>query len=161
MTSGTAARDQGPGTGAAPHSAGTLVLSQATIRWQVMAHYRNVIRAARDSGVARSVAGSGLDADPPRRSATRSATGTPSSRSPRAGARLDRQGIDLQRVLPRICWPAPAPAASFGYPPPMAGYRWSPALTSNYAWRRSWRGRGRCRTSRCTSTWWACRGRMS
>ena len=29
-----------------------------------MAHYRNVIRAARDSGVARSVAGSGLDADP-------------------------------------------------------------------------------------------------
>jgi NAD(P)H dehydrogenase (quinone) len=29
-----------------------------------MAHYRNVIRAARDNGVARSVAGSGLDADP-------------------------------------------------------------------------------------------------
>jgi hypothetical protein len=31
---------------------------------EVMAHDRNVIRAARDSGVARSVAGSGLDADP-------------------------------------------------------------------------------------------------
>jgi uncharacterized protein YbjT (DUF2867 family) len=29
-----------------------------------MAHYRNVIRAACDSGVARSVALSGLDADP-------------------------------------------------------------------------------------------------
>jgi NAD(P)H dehydrogenase (quinone) len=29
-----------------------------------MAHYGNVIRAARDSGVACSVAGSGLDADP-------------------------------------------------------------------------------------------------
>ena len=36
MTSGTAARDQGPGTGAAPRSAGTLVLSQATIRWKSM-----------------------------------------------------------------------------------------------------------------------------
>jgi uncharacterized protein YbjT (DUF2867 family) len=31
---------------------------------EVMVHYRNVIRAARDSGVARSVALSGLDADP-------------------------------------------------------------------------------------------------
>ena len=34
MTSGTAARDQDPGTGAAPRSAGTLVLSPATVRWQ-------------------------------------------------------------------------------------------------------------------------------
>jgi hypothetical protein len=34
MTSGTAARDQGPGTGAAPRSADTLVLSLATVRWQ-------------------------------------------------------------------------------------------------------------------------------
>jgi hypothetical protein len=41
----------------------------------------------------------------PRRSGTRSATGTPGGRSPRAGAGLDRQGIDLQRVLPRIARP--------------------------------------------------------
>jgi NAD(P)H dehydrogenase (quinone) len=78
MTSGTAARDQGPGTGAAPRSAGTLVFvsSDGPVA-EVMAYYRNVIRAARDSAVARVVALSGLDADPPRRSATRSATGTP------------------------------------------------------------------------------------
>jgi uncharacterized protein YbjT (DUF2867 family) len=31
---------------------------------EVMVHHRNVIRAARDSGVARNVALSGLDADP-------------------------------------------------------------------------------------------------
>jgi hypothetical protein len=55
----------GPGTGAAPHSAGTLVFvsSDGPVA-EVMAHYRNVIRAARDSGVARNVALSGLDADP-------------------------------------------------------------------------------------------------
>jgi NAD(P)H dehydrogenase (quinone) len=65
MTSGTAARDQGPGTGAAPHSAGTLVFvsSDGPVA-EVMVHYRNVIRAAGDSGVARNVALSGLDADP-------------------------------------------------------------------------------------------------
>jgi len=65
MTSGTAARDQGPGTGAAPRSADTLVFvsSDGPVA-EVMVHYRNVIRAARDSGVARSVALSGLDADP-------------------------------------------------------------------------------------------------
>jgi uncharacterized protein YbjT (DUF2867 family) len=65
MTSGTAARDQGPGTGAAPHSAGTLVFvsSNGPVA-EVMVHYRHVIRAARDSGVARNVALSGLDADP-------------------------------------------------------------------------------------------------
>jgi NAD(P)H dehydrogenase (quinone) len=65
MTSGTAARDQGPGTGAAPRSAGTLVFvsSDGPVA-EIMAHYRNVIRAARDSGVARNVALSGLDADP-------------------------------------------------------------------------------------------------
>jgi uncharacterized protein YbjT (DUF2867 family) len=65
MTSGTAARDQGPGTEAAPRSADTLVLvSSDDPVAEVMAHCRNVIRAARDSGVARSVALSGLDADP-------------------------------------------------------------------------------------------------
>jgi NAD(P)H dehydrogenase (quinone) len=65
MTSGTAARDQGPGTGAAPRSADTLVFvsSDGPVA-ELMVHYRNVIRAARDSGVARSVALSGLDADP-------------------------------------------------------------------------------------------------
>ena len=65
MTSGTAARDQGPGTGASPHSADTLVLvsSDGPVA-EDMVHYRNVIRAARDSGVARNVAPSCLDADP-------------------------------------------------------------------------------------------------
>ena len=65
MTSGTAAQDHGPETGAAPRSAGTLVFvsSDGPVA-EVMVHYRNVIRAARDSGVARSVALSGLDADP-------------------------------------------------------------------------------------------------
>jgi NAD(P)H dehydrogenase (quinone) len=55
----------GPGTGAAPHSAGTLVFvsSDGPVA-EVMVHYRNVIRAAGDSGVARSVALSRLDADP-------------------------------------------------------------------------------------------------
>jgi hypothetical protein len=108
-----------------------------------MAHYRNVIRAARDSGVARSVAGSGLDADPSRRSATRTATGTSSSRSPRAGARSRSPGHRSTASSSSDCWPAPAPAASSGYPPPIAGYRWSPALTSRDAWRLSWPGRGR------------------
>jgi NAD(P)H dehydrogenase (quinone) len=65
MTSGTAARDQGPGTGAAPHSADTLVfVSRHGPVAEVMVHHRNVIGAARDSGVARNVALSGLDADP-------------------------------------------------------------------------------------------------
>ena len=52
MTSGTAARDLGPGTGAAPRSAGTLVFvsSDGPVA-EVMVHYRNVIRAARDSGL--------------------------------------------------------------------------------------------------------------
>jgi NAD(P)H dehydrogenase (quinone) len=65
MTSGTAARTSRPGTGAAPHSADTLVFvsSDGPVA-EVMAHYRNVIRAARDSGVARNVALSGLDVDP-------------------------------------------------------------------------------------------------
>ena len=65
MTSGTPARDLGPGTGAAPRSAGTLVFfsSDGPVA-EVMVHYRHVIRAARDSGVARNVALSGLDADP-------------------------------------------------------------------------------------------------
>ena len=53
---------------------------------QVMVHHHNVIRAARASGVAQIVALSSLDADPARRSATRSATGTPSGCSPRASA---------------------------------------------------------------------------
>ena len=53
MTSGTAARDQGPGTGAAPHSADPLVFVSDRPVAEVMVHYRNVIRAARDSGVAR------------------------------------------------------------------------------------------------------------
>jgi hypothetical protein len=55
----------GPGTGAAPRSVGTLVFvsSDGPVA-EVMVHYRNVIRAAGDSGVARSVALSGLDADP-------------------------------------------------------------------------------------------------
>ena len=65
MTSGTAAQDQGPGTGAAPRSADTLVFvsSDGPVA-EVTAHYRNRIRTARDSGVARNVALSGLDADP-------------------------------------------------------------------------------------------------
>jgi hypothetical protein len=52
VTSGTAARDLGPGTGAAPRSAGTLVFvsSDGPVA-EVMVHYRNVIRAARDSGL--------------------------------------------------------------------------------------------------------------
>ena len=54
MTSGTASRDQGPGTGAAPHSADTLVfVCSDRPAAEVMVHYRNVIRAARESGVAR------------------------------------------------------------------------------------------------------------
>jgi NAD(P)H dehydrogenase (quinone) len=63
MTPGTAARDQGSETPAAPRSAGTLVFvsSDGPVA-EVMAHHRNVIRAARDSGVARNVALSGLDA---------------------------------------------------------------------------------------------------
>jgi len=129
----------GPGTGAAPRSAGTLVFvsSDGPVA-EVMVHYRNVIRAARDSGVARSVALSGLDADPPRRSATRSTTGTPSSRSPRAGARSRSPGPRSTASASPDSWPAPAPAARMGCPPPMAGYRWSAALTSRGAWRRSW-----------------------
>jgi hypothetical protein len=65
MTSGTAARDQDPGTGAAPRSADTLVFvsSDGPVA-ELTVHHRNVIRAGRDSGVARSVALSGLDADP-------------------------------------------------------------------------------------------------
>jgi hypothetical protein len=52
MTSGTAAQDQGPGTGAAPRSADTLVFvsSDGPVA-EVMVHYRNAIRAARDSGL--------------------------------------------------------------------------------------------------------------
>jgi hypothetical protein len=52
MTSGTAAQDQGPVTGAAPRSADTLVFvsSDGPVA-EVMVHYRNVIRAARDSGL--------------------------------------------------------------------------------------------------------------
>ena len=65
MTSGTAAQDQSSGTGAAPRSADTLVFvsSDGPVA-EVMVHYRHVIRAARDSGVARNVALSGLGADP-------------------------------------------------------------------------------------------------
>jgi hypothetical protein len=52
MTSGTAAKDQGPETGAAPRSADTLVFvsSDGPVA-EVMMHNRNVIRAARDSGL--------------------------------------------------------------------------------------------------------------
>ncbi len=51
--------------GAALRGADTLVFvsSDGPVA-EVMVHYRNVIRAARDSGVARNVALSGLDADP-------------------------------------------------------------------------------------------------
>jgi hypothetical protein len=52
MTSGAAAQDQGPETGAAPRSGDTLVFvsSDGPVA-EVMVHYRNVIRAARDSGL--------------------------------------------------------------------------------------------------------------
>ena len=84
-----------------------------------MVDYRNVIRAARDSGVARSVAGSGPDAGPLLAVLPRGQL-----RVHRAAARrelvpgLDRQGIDLQRLLPRIAGPLPhqrpEPAAADG-----------------------------------------------
>jgi NAD(P)H dehydrogenase (quinone) len=65
MASGTSCPGPGPRTGAAPHSAETLVFvsSDGPVA-EVMVHHRNVIRAARDSGVARSGALSGRDADP-------------------------------------------------------------------------------------------------
>jgi NAD(P)H-binding len=104
---------------------------------QVMAHHHTVIRAARASGVAHIAALSGLDADPARRSATRSATGTPSGCSPGAGAWSRSPGHRPAASSSPGSWPAPAPAARSGSPPPAAGYRWSPALTSRGAWRPS------------------------
>jgi hypothetical protein len=52
MTSGAAAQDQGPETGAAPRSGDTLVFvsSDGPVA-EVMVNYRNVICAARDSGL--------------------------------------------------------------------------------------------------------------
>jgi hypothetical protein len=121
MTSGTAARDQCPGTGAAPHSADTLVFasSDGPVA-EVMAHHRHVIRAARDSGAARNVELSGLEADPSSpycHAVSYGHTGQPlaETRVPGPG----RQGIDLQRVLPRI--PGPLPHQR---PEPAARHRW-------------------------------------
>jgi hypothetical protein len=64
-TTGAVGANPGPRDRAAPRSADTLVLvsSDGPVA-EVMVHHRNVIRAARDSGVARNVALSGLDADP-------------------------------------------------------------------------------------------------
>ena len=139
MTSGTAARDQDPGTGAAPHSAGTRVFvsSDGPVA-EVMAHCRNVIRAARDSGVARNVALSGLDAGPSSPFCHVVSYGYTGQPLARAGARPRSPGHRSAATSSSDSWPAPAPAASSGCPPPMAGYRWSPALASRDAWRRSW-----------------------
>jgi hypothetical protein len=60
MTFRTAARDRAPGP-ELRRAANRRVVSSDDPVAEVIAHYRNVIRAARDSGVARSVAGSGLD----------------------------------------------------------------------------------------------------
>jgi len=77
---------------------------------------------------------------PARRSATRSATGTPKGCSPWAGAWSRSPGHRSTASSSPGSWPAPAPAARSGSPPPTAGYRWSPALTSRGAWPRSQSG---------------------
>ena len=107
---------------------------------QVMVHHDNVIRAARASGVARIAALSGLDADPC----------SPFCYAVSYG--YTERLLTASRCLVSIArhrstassspasWPAPAPAARSGSPPPTAGYRWSPALTSRGAWPRSQSG---------------------
>ena len=107
---------------------------------QIMVRHHNVIRAARASGVARIAALSGLDADPC----------SPFCYAVSYG--YTERLLTASRCLVSIArhrstassspasWPAPAPAARSGSPPPTAGYRWSPALTSRDAWRRSQSG---------------------
>ena len=107
---------------------------------QVMVHHHNVVRAACASGVAHIVTLSGLDADPC----------SPFCYAVSYG--YTKRLLTASRCLVSIArhrstassspasWPAPAPAARSGSPPPTAGYRWSPALTSRGAWPRSQSG---------------------
>ena len=107
---------------------------------QVMVHHRNVIRAARASGVAHIVALSGLDADPCSPFCYAVSYGYTERLLAESECLVSIARHRSTASSSPASWPASAPAARSGSPPPTAGYRWSPALTSRDAWRRSQSG---------------------
>ena len=104
---------------------------------QVMAHHHHVIRAARASGVAHIVALSGLDADPCPPFCYAVSYGYTERLLAESGCAVSiaRAPVDSEFFTGFL-----ARARGSGQvrlPPPTAGYRWSAALTSRDAWRRS------------------------
>jgi len=104
---------------------------------QVMVHHHNVIRAARASGVAHIVALSGLDADPCSPFCYAVSYGYTERLLAESECLVSIARASIYSEFFMGSWPGPARAARSGSPPPTAGYRWSPALTSRGAWRRS------------------------